>query len=281
MPDPARLLAVARGLEDDGQYNVAKLFRAAAYGALVRSARARPRIGEGLAEAAAAAIDDLRAAGAPPELIAAMERGIAAALAGEWASLEELPPTAVCRDCGRVVLSDTPVRCPECGAHELTLWDIAPNYYLDPLPVEAIGPALARGLAEVEALASGVSDEAAELGVWPMREIVAHLLASEQLLVGRARRMLAEGEPRLVSVSPDDITAGVAAVEPTLTGLLRAYGVARRATLDLVGVLAGEDWQRAGFHPEWGRVTVQQQLGYVARHEASHLAELARRRAGE
>lgn len=113
-----------------------------------------------------------------------------------------------------------------------------------------------------------------------MRAIVAHLLASERLLAGRATRMLREDEPVLVSVSPDEITAGVAAVEPTLEGLLAAYSAARRETLDLVGVLTEDDWQRGGYHPEWGRMTVLQQFSYLARHEASHLGELAARRAG-
>jgi hypothetical protein len=36
-----------------------------------------------------------------------------------------------------------------------------------------------------------------------------------------------------------------------------------------------DQWERGGFHPEWGRITVRQQFAYVARHEQSHLGELA------
>ena len=275
-----QLLAIARALEDEGQYNVAKLFRAAAFGEGMRAAQDRPRMGAGLAEAMAAAIDGLRADGGDARLLGLMERGAAAALAGDWITLEEAPNPFVCRNCGRVIVHDVARGCPECGARALTLQEVTPIYYLEPLSQDEVGPALGRGLADVESLASGVSAEVAEAGPWPLREIIAHLLASEQLLVSRAKRMLSEDEPLLFSVSPDEITAGVAAVEPTLDGLLAAYGAARRETLDMVAVLVRDDWRRGGFHPEWGRLTVQQQLSYLARHEASHLGELSARRAG-
>lgn len=275
-----RLLAIARGLEDDGQYNVAKLFRAAALGEAVRAARERPRAGAGLAEAMAAAIDELRAAGRDERLLRLMERGAAAALAGDWITLDEVPDPWICRDCGHVLTHDIQRGCPECGARALTLLHVTPIYYLEPLTEDEVGPALGRGLADVAAATAGVGAEAVESGVWPMREIIAHLVASEKLLVDRARRMLSEDEPLLVSVAPDEITAGVAAVEPTFEGLLAAYVAERMSTLDLVAVLVRDDWQRGGYHPEWGRITVLQQLSYLARHEAGHLAELDARHAG-
>ena len=110
------LTAIARGLEDEGQYNVAKLFRAAALGEGVRAAQERPRMGAGLAEALAAAIDDLRAEGRDEHLLRLMERGAAAALAGDWITLDEVPNPHVCRTCGRVIVRDSAQGCPECGA---------------------------------------------------------------------------------------------------------------------------------------------------------------------
>jgi hypothetical protein len=46
-----RMGAVARGLEDEGQYNIAKLLRAAIAGEIYRSSQQRPRQGAGLEEA--------------------------------------------------------------------------------------------------------------------------------------------------------------------------------------------------------------------------------------
>ena len=51
-----RLLAIARGLEDEGQYNVAKLFRATAWGEGTRATLERPRPNSGLYEARDAAM---------------------------------------------------------------------------------------------------------------------------------------------------------------------------------------------------------------------------------
>jgi hypothetical protein len=47
-----RLLAVERGLQDEGQGNAARLFRAAALGEALRATRVHPRLGRGLEQAA-------------------------------------------------------------------------------------------------------------------------------------------------------------------------------------------------------------------------------------
>jgi DinB superfamily len=274
-PRIIRLLAVVRGLEDEGQYNVAKLFRAAAIGEAFGASRNRPRMDAGLAEAMDDAIADLRDIGYDEELLSLMERGAASALAGEWTTLAETPRPFVCRDCGAVTVREEPANCPECGARSLGMLEVIPIYYLEPLAAEAVAPVLAAGLADVERSTAGMSAADAERGVWPPREILAHVLASEQFLVGRARRMLTEDEPLLVSVSPDEINAGVAQVEPTFAGLRAAFGAARRETLALAATLSPEQWQRRGYHPEWGWLTVVQQLSYLARHEAGHLSELS------
>jgi hypothetical protein len=130
-------------------------------------------------------------------------------------------------------------------------------------------------MAEVERLTSGVSEEQAERGTWPMRAIIEHLWFSEDLLSGRARRMLDEDEPELVSVQPDAVTLDTGV---PFARMVAQYVAARRATLALARSLNADQLQRTGFHPEWGRITVHQQLTWMARHEQSHLAELEARR---
>ena len=72
-----RLLAVERGLQDEGQGNAARLFRAAALGEALRATRVHPRLGRGLEQAATDIIAELRAVGRE-ELAALMDR------AGRW-----------------------------------------------------------------------------------------------------------------------------------------------------------------------------------------------------
>ena len=56
-----RLLAVERGLQDEGQGNAARLFRAAALGAALRATHVHLRLGRGLEQAATEIIAELRA----------------------------------------------------------------------------------------------------------------------------------------------------------------------------------------------------------------------------
>ena len=145
-------------------------------------------------------------------------------------------------------------------------------YFLEPLGVGELLATLAAASAEMQRLCAGVSEEQAGRGRWPMREIVAHLLGAERLLVGRAIRMLEEDDPELLSSSPP-FEGG-----SDLAGLVEAFRAARDRTLRRFEALTSDQWRRTGRHPEWGRLTLLQQLSWLARHEQSHLAELEQRR---
>jgi hypothetical protein len=271
-----RLLAVARALEDEGQYNIAKLFRAAAFAEGAAASRTRPRGMSAIQRAAYAALDELLAVGRASDLTDAMEHGLGHLRAGEWTTLDDAPRTFVCRTCGMTQLGVTPERCDSCGARPLTLQEFPPIHYLEPLSPDEIIRTLAEGLVDVERLTAGVTDEQAARGAWPLRDMLGHLAGADELLVGRARRMLAEDEPVLTSVDPANLVDGL----PSMDALRAAFGATRRATLALCASLTPDQWTRRGFHPEWGWLTVQLQLSYHARHEQAHLAELEDRRAG-
>jgi hypothetical protein len=145
-------------------------------------------------------------------------------------------------------------------------------YFREPLGLGDLIATLGAAPAEVERLCTGVSEEQAGRGTWPMRTIVAHLLGAERLLVGRAIRMLEEDDPALASSFPP--SAG----DAHLAGLVEAFRAARERTLQRFEALPSDGWRRTGRHPEWGRLTVLQQLSWLARHEQSHLAELEQRR---
>lgn len=268
-----RALIASRALEVDGQYNAAKLFRAAALGEAIRATRDHPGPGTERETAMADVIADLRVAGENDALVAAMERALAAVRGGEaWVTLEEAPRTMVCRACGEVLLGEPPMACPTCGARPLGFQEMLAIYYLEPIDVGPLLAVLAETPTEVERLCARIGDEEARRGPWPAREIVLHLIAAERMLTGRAWRMLEEDEPALVSVPPP--TADPAAQQQPFSALVARFRATREATLSRLHSLSPAQWERAGFHPEWGRVTVRQQLSYVARHEQSHLAEL-------
>jgi hypothetical protein len=270
-----RLLAVERGLQDEGQGNAARLFRAAALGEALRATRFHPRLGRGLEQAVTDIIVELRAVGSQ-ELAALMAQALATVSFGGWPTLAQIPPTFVCRDCGEVMLGNPPPACPVCRARALTFYEIGP-FYWELLAVDHVLPELAAAVAEVEEICAGVTEAQARCGTWPMREIVAHLLGAERLAVGRAVRILEEDDPELASVNWTETVADEPAGVADLVAQLREQ---RERTLLRFGALTPEQWQRAGHHPEWGRLTVHRLLSQLARHERGHLAELEARREG-
>jgi len=270
-----RLLAVERGLQDEGQGNAARLFSAAALGEALRATRVHPRLGRGLEQAAMDIIAELRAVNSG-ELAALMTHALATVSSGGWPTLAQIPPTFVCRDCGEVMLGSPPPTCPVCLARALTFHEVGP-FYWELLDVDHVLPVLAAGVTEVGGICAGVTEAQARRGPWPMREIVAHLLGAERLGVGRALRVLEEDDPELVSVNWTETVADEPASMAALVARLREQ---RERTLIRFGALTPEQWQRAGHHPEWGRLTVHRLLSQLARHEHGHLAELEARREG-
>jgi hypothetical protein len=143
------------------------------------------------------------------------------------------------------------------------------------LAVDHVLPELAAAVAEVEEICAGVTEAQGRCGPWPMREIVAHLLGAERLAVGRAVRILEEDDSELASVNWTETVADEPAGVADLVAQVREQ---RERTLIRFSALTPEQWQRAGHHPEWGRLTVHRLLSQLARHERGHLAELEARR---
>lgn len=275
-----RLYSVARGLEDEGQNNIAKLFRAAALGEMYRASQDRPRQGAGLEEAMREVVTDLVGRDTTSESFKqALNAALQAFERGEWPLLTDIPKVHVCRFCGEVIVGDRPNHCPTCGARSLTLQESPPVFYLEPMGPEQVKQALRENLADIERSVSGVSEEDADQGVWPMRDILSHLAAAQELMYGRAKRMLGEDNPNLGSVPPTEI--GTGEKPASMSEMLNSFQRTRQELIELFDSLSPDQMERPGYHPEWGPLTVLSQITYLVRHEQSHLAELEARRRGE
>jgi DinB superfamily len=267
-------LTAARALEAEGQYSAAKLFRAAALGQALRATRDYPRSSGEMERAMADALAAWREARGTDALATAMERVSAAVRDGrQWVTLDEAPPPFVCRSCGEVMLGDAPPACPQCGARRLTFAAVPPIYFLEPLNVETLLQALRQGMEEVSQLCGSLDDAQSAHGSWPPREIIQHLITAQDMLGDRVRRMLEENEPFLASISPPVADPGAM----SFVDLIGRFLTGRQQLLSQLEALQPAPWERTGFHPEWGRITVRQQLSYLAHHEHSHLGELAAR----
>jgi hypothetical protein len=275
-----RLYSVARGLEDEGQNNIAKLFRAAALGEMYRASQDRPRQGAGLEEAMQEAVADLVGSDTTSESFTqALSYAVQAFERGDWPLLTDIPKVHVCRFCGDVIVGEQPNHCPTCGARSLTLQESPPVFYLDSMSPEQVKKALRDNLTDIERSVEGFSEEDADRGVWPMRDILSHLVGAQDLMFGRAKRMLAEDNPNLGSVPPTEIGKGEKPA--SMAEMLDSFRQTRREVIEMFNSLSPEQLDRPGYHPEWGRLTVLSQITYMVRHEQSHLAELEARRNGQ
>jgi hypothetical protein len=284
-----RLAAAARGLEREGAYNGAKLVRTVLESELIRYAEAEaPSGGERAAEAVEVLVADL-GAHLPAELAALISALADPVRAGRTIPLADAPRCHVCRICGAIFVGDdVPLACPGCEALALSFREELPVWYLEPADRGAILAALAVGSRHVAAAIAGRSDDALArppaAGEWSARQTLEHLLFAEELFATRVERLLSEDEPDLAaaavwSETPASDEGSTDTGEPASAIAARIRGL-RGATVGVLDGLPESAWGRGGSHPEWGRVTVLSQAAYFARHEASHLPQLAAAAAG-
>jgi uncharacterized damage-inducible protein DinB len=278
------MLGLAARLEDEGQYNIAKLARAAA-DALGR--RAAYQAGAPAEPAHLAA--DLRRATARlsawdvgPALPAALERGAAALDQGRVPLIDETPHPSVCRTCGQVALGEVTDQCPTCGAWPDTFQRFMPNYWFDALEPFAVLETLRRTPEEVAGLLAGLSEEAMsrppEAGGWAIRNVVTHLRDAQRVFAYRVDLFLAEEHPLLEMKAVWTWAAREEERPPTAAEILAAYRASRTDTLARLEAMPLGHWWRTGQHQEFGQVTLRQQASYFAAHERTHLPQMARLR---
>ncbi len=172
--------------------------------------------------------------------------------------------------------------CPTCGSPLLAHKEMYPIWFLEPATSEELLAALEVGRRQVVAAVEGRSDEhlavAPQPGEWSACQTLEHLLFAEGLFAERVGRLLAEDLPDLASravwIETLATDGAAAATAESASTLAARFAELRATTLARLQGLAADDWQRAGNHPEWGRVTVLTQAAYFSRHQASHMAQL-------
>ena len=272
-----RLVWVARGLEAGGYYNAAKLFWAMVFSEELRASNEQgiPLEADDLDREMQIAIDTLGAAGAKPELIAALQCGRQAAREDRTIPWTEIPQVYVCRTCGEIALGQAPQRCPTCGARALTFREFPPVYYLEPLSPQQVMAALVSGPDEVEDAVKGLSEEQMtqppRSGEWAIRDVLWHLLMAQSVFAGRVEKMLAEDNPSLEGIAVWTIEG-----EESLSArdIMTRYRDSRTATVEQLKAMSPGDWWRTARHEEFVQFTILQQASYFAKHERSHLPQI-------
>ena len=182
------LLSLASRLESEGQYNLAKLARAAV-DALGRRAAYQSSFtteGEGLVEEIEKVTDALSGLTLSEELLAAFRHGANALAEGRIPTISETPHPYVCRTCGQIDLGAVTEKCPTCGAWPDTFQWFAPIYWLDALDPPAALEKLRQTPLDVAALLDGLSEQAVTQeppdGEWAIRNVITHMRDAQGVL---------------------------------------------------------------------------------------------------
>lgn len=274
------LFGLASRLEGEGQYNLAKLARAAA-DSLCRQETYPlniPTDKDKLAADIHQTIDALSHLNMSPELLSAMKLGEDILVQGGLSLIATTPHPYVCRTCGHTTLTPPIEPCPVCGAWADTFQKFMPNYWFDALEPPAALERLRQTPLVVEKLIDGLSDDAMNRippdGGWAIRNALSHLRDAQGVLDFRVDLFLKEEHPILESKAVFAWAKNEAGRPPSAHDIFETYRSSRIKTLRKLESLPLSGWWRAGEHEEFGTVTLRQQVSYFAAHESTHLSQI-------
>lgn len=270
------LLSLALRLEGEGQYNLAKIARAAADSLSRRAAWELNQSSD--KETLASDIERIAASLDDADLQTAFRAGASALTAGRVSLIEQTPHPYVCRTCGHLTLANVPEKCPDCGSWGGTFQWFPPVYWLEALdPAEAL-ERLRQTPLEVTALIEGLSEEAlnrpADDGGWAIRNVVSHLRDAQGVLTFRIDLFLKEENPVLEMKQVWTWARDENERPPSTREIFETYLSARRDVIAKLETIPLADWWRTGRHEEFGVVSIKQQVSYFASHELTHLPQI-------
>lgn len=274
------LLALASRLEREGQYNLAKLARAAA-DSLSRQAAyqvAMPTDKNELAAAIRRTAEALSRLNVSADLLSALQQGADVMAERRLPLINVTPHPYVCRTCGHLTLAEPAAKCPTCGAWPSTYQRFLPVYWLDALEPLAALVRLRQTPLDVAHLLEGLSESqlnrAPADGGWAIRNVLTHLRDAQGVLAFRLELFLREEHPILESKAVWTWAANEEERPPTALEIFQDYRASRTETLNTLEQFPLADWWRTGRHEEFGVVTLRQQVSYFASHEITHLPQI-------
>lgn len=274
------LLTLALHLEGEGQYNLAKLARAAV-DALGRRAAYQASLAtekQELVEEIKNVMGVLSRQDLGEELLVALQRGAHALAESRIPSINETPHPFVCRTCGQIVMGEVTEKCTTCGAWADTFQWFAPIYWLDALDPPAALEKLRQTPLEVATLLDGLSEQAmtqeAQDGGWAIRNIVTHLRDAQGVLDYRLELFSNEENPVLEAKAVWSWAKNEEERPPSTMEIFAEYRATRAKILASLEALPLADWWRTGQHGEFGEVSIKQQVSYFASHEITHLPQI-------
>jgi hypothetical protein len=117
-----------------------------------------------------------------------------------------------------------------------------------------------------------------EHGKWSIHQIVAHLADVDLVFQTRARMIMFQNNPTLVSFDQDPWVLGWMRENEPWAETLEKFTVLRRSILRLFLNAEAHDLDRYGTHTERGVQTVGDYVNILAGHDINHLQQIERLR---
>ena len=132
-----------------------------------------------------------------------------------------------------------------------------------------------RLLAELVATGGDAAFDKAWPGEWSPRTVLAHL-RDDEFMVTRLRvvRMLVEQTPMLMPFNETEWERTRYTGRDSLDELLTDFAEQRAASLQILRRLTPEQWQRPGYQPEYGELTIATWTEHWVEHDQTHINQI-------
>lgn len=135
--------------------------------------------------------------------------------------------------------------------------------------------ALASTLSDLGYILAGLEEARSDVGSqeagWSVREVLAHLAYVEGAYQERLRRVLAEENPTVVEIHPEDTPFDE---DKSTADYLNAFKVGRARTIMMLKGLSPGQWQRPARHARTGKTTLRFLVQRLIEHDIEHLNQI-------
>jgi hypothetical protein len=111
-------------------------------------------------------------------------------------------------------------------------------------------------------------------GAWSVKDVVGHLCDHSHVIHKRLSMMINLEEPRLVPYDQEALARERNANSTSREALLDEFAAQRADTVDMLVDLVHWNWSRTGHHPNYGRISIRQQVDRWIAHEEQHVAQI-------
>jgi DinB family protein len=132
-----------------------------------------------------------------------------------------------------------------------------------------------RILAELIATGDDAAFDKAWPGEWSPRTVLAHLRDDEFLVMRlRLERMLGEQTPMLIPFNETEWERNRYTDRDSLDELTADFAVQRAASVAILRRLTLDQWQRPGYQPEIGELTIATWTQHWVEHDQTHINQI-------